>query len=76
MRPRTGARSDRVSATLFRLLVIFAAMLAALGLGALLIHTPLPLWAWIVAGPDMLALAVLAAARLVTPRPLYRPFGG
>ena len=75
MRPGTGARSDRFSAALARILVVAGAVLAALGLGALVFDVSFPLWGWIVAGPDMLALTMLAAARLVTPRPLFRPFG-
>lgn len=75
MRPLTGARCDRFSATLARFLVILGMMLAALALGALLFHASFPLWAWVVTAPDMLALTVLGAARLVTPRPLFRPFG-
>lgn len=75
MRPVTGARNDRVSAVLARLLVVLAALLSALALAALLAHAPFPLWAWIAAAPDTLALTVLAAVRMTTPRPTYRPFG-
>ena len=75
MRPGTGARSDRVSATLARILILAGAVLAALGLGSLVFHVTFPLWAWLVTGPDMFTLTVLAAARMVTPRPLFRPFG-
>lgn len=75
MRHGTGARCDRVSAALARLLVIFAVLLSTLTLAALLVHVPLPLWAWIAAAPDTLALTMLAAVRMATPRPSLRPFG-
>lgn len=71
----TAARADRFSAALAHLLILFGAALAALGLGALLLHLGFPLWGWIAWAPDMLTLTVLAASRMVTPRPLFRPFG-
>lgn len=75
MRHGTGARCDRVSAALARLLLVLAALLSTLALTALLAHVPLPLWAWIAAAPDTLALTVLAAVRMATPHPSLRPFG-
>lgn len=76
MRPRTGARDDRFSATVARFLILLGAVLAALGLASLIFHAPFPVWAWIVTGPDMLALTMLTAVRMAGPRPLLRPFGG
>lgn len=79
MRQHTGARSDRFSAAAARLLTLLGVLLAALGLAALVFHTAFPLWGWIVTAPDVLALTVLAAVRIlvrtVSPRPAYRPFG-
>ena len=71
MRPRT----DRFSARVARLLILSGVLLAALGLAALVFHASFPLWGWVAWAPDVLALTVLAAARMVPPRPLFRPFG-
>jgi hypothetical protein len=76
MRPGTAVRSDRFSAGVARLLILSGVLLAALGLAALVLHTAFPLFGWAAWAPDVLALSVLAAARIVPPRPLFRPFGG
>lgn len=76
MRTHTGARADRFTAAVARLLTVLSALLAALGLTALLWHAPLPLWAWIAWAPDTLTLTVLGALRMLAPRPLAGPFGG
>lgn len=75
MRPRTAVRSDRFSAGVARLLILSGVLLAVLGLAALVFRTSFPLFGWVAWAPDMLALTVLAAARTVPPRPLFRPFG-
>jgi hypothetical protein len=59
-----------------RFLILLGAVLAALGLAALVFHAAFPVWAWVVTAPDMLALTMLAAVRMAGPRPLVRPFGG
>ena len=64
MFPHTGARADRFSATLAHALLIAALVLALLGLAALLHAAALPLWAWVFAAPDMLALAVVGGLYL------------
>lgn len=64
MRPATGARSDRFSAAVARFLTTLAVLLAVWGLGALLMHTAFPLWAWVAWVPDVLAVTVLAAVRI------------
>ena len=80
MRPATGARCDRFSAAVARLLTILATLLALWGLAVLVLHGSFPLWGWVAWAPDVLALTVLGAvrtaARSLSPRPTYRPFGG
>lgn len=75
MRRHTAARADRFSAALARLLILCGAVLAALGLSALMLRASFPLWGWIAWAPDVLTLSVLAASRMVAPRPPFRPFG-
>ncbi len=65
----TAARSDRFSATLARAALTLAVLLAALGLAAWIVRTPLPAWEWACVWLDALTLAPLLFLRTLTPRP-------
>jgi hypothetical protein len=76
MTHHTAARADRFSAALARLLLFFSAVLALLGAAALTGFAVLPAWALVFALPDLLAVAVFAFTRLLTPLPDPRIHAG
>jgi len=76
MRRHTAARADRFSAALARFLTTCAVLLAVLGLGAFILHQPLPAWQWAFTLPDIAVLAVLGVIRTLTPRRDPRIYGG
>lgn len=76
MTRHTAARADRFSATLARLLLVLATTLALLGAGTLAGFAVLPAWALAFALPDLLAVAVFAFTRLLTPPPDPRIHAG
>lgn len=75
-RRHTGARADRVSALIARVLLTAAVLLAATGLAALIWRAALPAWAWLFILPDALAVALYAFIRTLTPRTDHRIYGG
>jgi len=64
----TAARSDRFSASLARTALTLAVLLAALGMAAWIVRTPLPGWVWVCVWPDALILAPVLFLRTLTPR--------
>lgn len=71
----TGARADRVSALMGRVLLIASVLLAVTGQASLILRIALPGWAWVFILPDTLAVAVYAFLRSLTPRPDHRIYG-
>jgi hypothetical protein len=76
MRRFTAARADRFSATMARLLLVCAVLLAATGQAAYILRIALPGWSCAAVLLDTIAVAVYAFIRSLTPRVDHRIYGG
>jgi hypothetical protein len=76
MRSHTGARADRFSAAVARLLIVSAVLLAATGQAAYILHVALPGWTCAAVLLDTIAVALYAFIRSLTPRADHRIYGG